>query len=156
MSDRIKESMRLRRLDNKFVRLFISDGSVYDGVADYCSRDYNEVEYGARKDGLMLSDHLFYRDSITDAYEIDEEKAGPYGLLEQDEFEYGLDCIGDLLTGDDGRSAYRLLHYVKDHMDEVADKDRLRKILDSAYRYWDEEENMRIRKMIVEMREGLL
>ena len=51
---------KLSVFSDRFVRIFLKNGEVFEGEVEFSPRDYNLLEYGRHEDALLLEDRVFF------------------------------------------------------------------------------------------------
>ena len=113
--------MNLRKYDNKRVRVVDPDGTVFEGLAEYNSAEFNHCEMGGDEESIQISYFNFYKSTIKDIKIISEYEA-PYGTLEKETVKDGIDVIDQVLSYEDENSErlkVYLKEYIKKHNNEL-------------------------------------
>ena len=138
--------MNLRKFDNKRMRIKDIDDSVYEGLAEHSSIDYNYHEYGVEEESIEFGCFRFYKSTIKEAKEI-KEYTDKYGLLEEEIFKEKMDLIDEQLEFEDENSI-RLVRYLIDHKEQITFKEELNTFLNGFLKY---NENKELEELIKEL-----
>ena len=66
--------MRIKRFDNKTVRIEHSDGAIFEGPCSYNSREYNYHEFGRNDSSLVIDNWMFFARDIKSVTVIPESE----------------------------------------------------------------------------------
>ena len=139
--------MKLRKYDNKLVRIKCIDGNEYEGLCCHNSADYDYHEFGRDEDSLQMVCFIFYKSDIIDIKIIDKF-SDKYGTLEKEIYESGIDFIDEVFESEEDEHIIRLLLYIKD-LDDIKDKEELNKLLEKLVKYNDNERIVELAKELL-------
>ena len=131
--------MKLSKYNDKRVRIIDIKDDIYEGIVFHNSLEYNQHEFGFDKESLQMGCLIFFKDDIKKINTIDKY-SNKYSKLEEDVFNDGMDLIDEILYGEEEEHVYRLLTYIKDHIDKISYKEELNKLLKEIINYYDNEE----------------
>ena len=115
--------MNLSRYNDKCVRVTTVDGEVFEGVCSHNSAEYNEHEFGEHEEGIQLTALLLYKSQIAKIESLEGHTgpygkySGPYGKLEEDAVDCGIDIITEHLFCEDDEQVLRMLSCLDDRLD---------------------------------------
>ena len=140
----------LSALDDKCVRVTLTDGGVLEGACQYNTAEYNEIEYGEDEEGLDVGSWLVYKSQIETVEIIEDEDAflQTFGAIEEEAVADGFDTVEDILFSDEPRSTIRLLRCLSAKWDTLPDRERIASRLPALCRYTD---NGRVRALAEEL-----
>lgn len=110
--------MNLEDLDNKRVRIHCIDGNSYEGIANFFSDEYNEMEYGNNEDSIQLLNMIFYKNDITNI-ELLDKFSNSYGLVEESVVLEAFDELEDYLLEEEEEIKERLLNCLKENKNKL-------------------------------------
>ena len=119
--------MNLKKYDNKKVKIVTIDDLIFEGIASYNNKEFNESEYGTNEESIDLLNYKLYKSTIKKIEEVDNF-TDKYGYLEESLILEDFDLLEDYLYEEDEEIAKRLISCLKDNIDKV-DKDKANKIL---------------------------
>ena len=133
--------MKLKKYDEKCVRITTVDDEIFEGACLYFDKEFSGEEYGKADECLNISNWLFYPDYIRKIEVIDEDHPflADYGRIEEEIVADGYDYIVDAFYSQMPVNVYRLLRYIEDHKDLISEKERLCKDLNGVIDYYDDE-----------------
>ena len=121
--------MKLKKYDNKYVRITDIEDICYEGLCYYNDKEYNECEYGRNDDSLDILNIKFYNSCIKKVKILDNLSNNEYGNLEKLIIDDDIDFIEDALDTEDKIHIDRLILCIKDNINSFKDKDKIRKLL---------------------------
>lgn len=137
--------MNLARYHDKPVRIVDVDGADFEGVAQYDSAEYCEIELGHAEEALEIENWVFYRKDIL-AVELltgDGENgpfSAPYGRIERCNLEDGEDAVEDELQSDEPVHALRMLRCLEaEGGADLLGSEKVRDALEALVSYGDGE-----------------
>lgn len=65
---------KLSVFSDRFVRIFLKNGEVFEGEVEFSPRDYNLLEYGRHEDALLLEDRVFFERDILLTEPLEENR----------------------------------------------------------------------------------
>ena len=116
--------MELSAFDDHCVRVTLKTGEVFEGVCQYNSAEYNEIEFGKCEEGLDVANWLFCKSEIQAVERIEDEDAflHSFGAIEEETIRDGLSFAEDVLFSDDVRIAIRLLNCIEQRLPSMPDR----------------------------------
>ena len=125
--------MNLKPYDGKRVRIFEKNGECFEGICDYCGKEYCMHEFGQEEECLQIANFLFLKNNIR-SVEVIESYQDPFGSLEKLNFQDGVDSIADELFCEEEEHILRMLKCLTysltpDHDSRHIDKKALAEIL---------------------------
>ena len=142
--------MELVKYDNKHVRIITVDGEEFEGIGDFNYPDYNMHEYARDEISLDLVCWKFFECDIAEVISLEDHDgpygkfSGPYGELEIQSAEDGIDLIDEFLTCEENESVLRMIACIKDRPQRIResvrrDRKPIIKCLADLVRYDDDE-----------------
>ena len=104
--------MDLKQFDGKRILLTDREDRKYEGIGEWQSAEYCEHEYGVFEECLNLCCFVFYSSNISDVKRI-EEYTGPYGNLEKEAAETGIELIEEFLLCEEEEYVLRMMAFLK-------------------------------------------
>ena len=140
--------MKLKKYDNKLVRIICIDGKIYEGIATYNSRDYSLHEFGKDEESIEIFHFLFYKDDIKKVCVIDKFSE-PFGEIEISTAN-DIDLLEQALDIDeDDIHVYRLLTY----LESIKLNSKIIGLLENIIKYSRNEEIVNKTKEILKRKE---
>ena len=121
--------MKLNKYDNKLVKIVTIDDEIFEGVADYNSKDYCYHEFGRDKECLQIVNVLFFDDYIKEIKIIDNFTT-KYSKLEEFIVEDGIPAIIEAIEEDDIYKE-RIIKFIKDNKIELIKELKERRVIDA-------------------------
>lgn len=119
--------MKLRKYENKCVKIVTTYEETFEGICTYNDEEYSEHEFGRKEECLQIENFLFYKNYIKEIHDLENNKGPygkftqPYGKLEELTVEDGIDSIKDILFSEEEEHAYRLLSYIENHINLISE-----------------------------------
>ena len=131
----------LSGLDGKCARVTTTDGEVLEGVCQYNSAEYNEIEFGENEEGVEVGSWLILTSQIGRVEVIEDEDAflQAFGSIEQEAVRDGFDTVNDIFFSDEPRSTIRLLQCLLAQRTTLPDRERIAALLPELCRFTDDE-----------------
>ena len=64
--------MKLKKYDDKLVRITTIDDEVFEGICSYNDKEYNEFEFGKKEESLQMIYFMFYKGAIKNVEILDD------------------------------------------------------------------------------------
>ena len=119
--------MKLNKYDNKLVKIVTIDVEIFEGIADYNSKDYCYHEFGRDEECLQIVNVLFFDDYIKEIKIIDNFTT-KYSKLEEFIVEDGIDEIIEVIEEDDIYKE-RIINYIKDNNLDIINELKERRVV---------------------------
>ena len=125
--------MNLKSYYGKRVRIYEKTGECFEGICDYCGKEYCEHEFGQEEECLQIANFLFFKNNFQNI-EVIESYQAPFGCLEELNFRDGVDSIADELFCEEEEHVLRMLkcltyYLTSDHDSRHIDKKALAEVL---------------------------
>ena len=124
--------MELQDYDGQCVQLTDQDGTVFEGICQYNSEEYNEHAFGKAEDGLEIENFLFYRSGIQSVGSLEGRSgpygrfSSPYGVLEELNLQDGIISVETALESEEPEHVRRMLRCLAAHWKEpLPDRDAI-------------------------------
>ena len=141
--------MKLKKYDDKLVRITTIDDEVFEGICSYNDKEYNEFEFGKKEESLQMIYFMFYKGAIKNV-EILDDWSKKYDYFEEEIVKDGAYAIEEVFDSEESKHILRLLEYIYDHIDLVLGyKDELIKLLNILVKYNDDKEVVEKAKSVI-------